>query len=169
MANAETDISKQKLAYLSMLEWINARGLTLRTYRLREDEEVKATICLLGNGRLYHRGISLKSDADRPCKVTGTFWAMRRAIRAAMGDLKMFAELNSEAGPTLDTLFGLFGHGLYKSETLVELTPFEKKLFGVKEVSDGGTTDIGDHSGGEKTSGRTKARRSKTVARKTTG
>jgi len=155
MARVENDIGRQRLAYLSMLDKINEGNMALRTYRFRDKKEVMCTICLLKDCHgAYHRGISVKSPRDTSCKLTGMFWALRRALQASKGKLDTYNEDWANNNGVMDRLVKTFGYPIWKAETLVELTPFEKKIFGVKEANNGtASRGSGNYSGGKEESG----------------
>lgn len=121
-------------------------GIVKRYYYYLRDVAVKTnelgrpliTVCLLKDStNRFHRGISICSDRDIPCKIRGRGFAYSRALKAYSTGISSEPVQREEAESVLDVVYDkeqipLTENYVIKSEYDANLTTFEKKLAKMK-------------------------------------
>lgn len=124
-------------------------GIVKRYYYYLRDQPVNnndndflgrplVTVCLLKDStNRFHRGISICSDRDIPCKIRGRGFAYSRALKAYSSGVSSEPVQREEAESVLDVVLDkeqipVTENYVIKSEYDVNLTSFEKKLAKIK-------------------------------------
>jgi hypothetical protein len=104
-------------------------------YYLRDkNNQPRITICILGDGGKYYRGIAICSVKDQFRKVTGRKLAYLRALRAMMNNgknhqyLPILREEALDVIDAIDEVSNEFPVTILKSNDDVDLTSLEKKI-----------------------------------------
>lgn len=107
--------------------------------------KVNVTICVAHKrgAELYVRGISIRSQYDNDCRAVGIKYAMQRALGALKNGEQKLIKRQDARDQIIRSNFGDYFpttilYPLLKQECWVDLTPFEKRLFGIvdKEASE---------------------------------